>query len=621
MSELGPYRITSAAGVNLSLTIRARGVHIGLTAFVYLGAMLRRALRFLLIRLAIGLPVGGAELTLKIEPRWQGAALAVPSGPVVTSEGQTIRVTRLAAVLSGMSLRRRDGGTVRLDGQFGAIEAESGRLAVPLSGIPDGDYVGLELQIGVPPEINHGDPGQWAAGHPLNPLVNHLHWSWQGGYVFLALEGRWAAGDGEERGFLYHLGTDAQLMTVRFAADFRVQSASVVTLAVDLARVFRGHRLVADDASESTHSGKDDALASRLVEATERAWFWIGAESAPTRAAGIPPEGAAGRVGVGTPLAFIVPAGFPQPTLPTDNSLTHEGVALGAALFHDARLSRDSAQTCASCHAPERAFSDREALSFGAKGETGARNAMPLFNLAWAGTFAWDGSQPRIRDQALAAMRNPREMAADDFAVVTALAKDEGMGNKFAAAFGDCEVTTDRIGRALEQYLMTQISADSRFDRAMRGEAPLSEVEQRGFQLFLTEYDPARGQFGADCFHCHGGALFTDFGFKNNGLADAADLGRASVTGQASDRGRFKTPSLRNVAVTAPYMHDGSVATLEAVIAHYDHGVIRSATLDANLAKHPSGGMKLSEADQRALVAFLRTLTDVRYEPGDSGVK
>ena len=243
--------------------------------------MLRRVFRCLLIRLVLGLPVpvGGAELTLKIEPRWQRAALVVPSGPLVTTEGQTIRVTRLAAVLSGISLLRRDGGTVRLDGQFGAIDAESGRLEVPLRGIPDADYVGLELQIGVPPGINHGDPGQWAAGHPLNPLVNNLHWSWQGGYVFFALEGRWAAGAGEERGFLYHLGTDARLMTVRFAAEFRVQAASVITLAVDLARIFRGHRLVADDASESTHSGKDDALAPRLGEVSERAWFWIGAET------------------------------------------------------------------------------------------------------------------------------------------------------------------------------------------------------------------------------------------------------------------------------------------------------------------------------------------------------
>lgn len=353
--------------------------------------MLRRVLRFLFIRLAVGLPlpVAGAELTLKIEPRWQGAPLVVPSAPLVTDEGQTIRVTRLAAVVSGIFLVRRDGGTVRLDGQFGAIDAESGRLDVSLRGIPDGDYVGLELQIGVPPEINHADPGQWAAGHPLNPLVNNLHWSWQGGYVFFALEGRWTASAAEERGFLYHLGTDARLMTVRFVADFRVQSASVITLAVDLARVFRGHRLGADDASESTHSGKDDALAPRLAEATERAWFWIGAETVPQRVTGLQADVTAGRIGTGTPLAFTVPAGFSQPALPADNPLTREGVALGEALFHDVRLSRDSTQSCASCHDSKRAFSGSDALSLGATGEVGARNAISLFNLAWAGTFAW----------------------------------------------------------------------------------------------------------------------------------------------------------------------------------------------------------------------------------------
>jgi cytochrome c peroxidase len=306
-----------------------------------------------------------------------------------------------------------------------------------------------------------------------------------------------------------------------------------------------------------------------------------------------------------------VPEGFPQPALPADNPLTAPGVALGRRLFFDPRLSATARQNCASCHAPEHAFSDQVALSRGAEGRPGRRNAPPLFNLAWSPAYAWDGGKAHIRDQALAAMASPIEMHATPARVVAELGADPAAAARFAAAFGTPQVTLERIGQALEQYLLTLVSADSKFDRARRGDAVLSAEEQRGLQLFVTEYDPARRQYGADCFHCHGGLLFSDYAYKNNGLeAVAGDAGRAGVTGRADDAGKFKTPSLRNVAVTGPYMHDGRFATLEAVVAHYDHGVKRNAALDPNLAKHPRSGLALGAADQRALVAFLRTLTD-----------
>ena len=168
--------------------------------------------------------------------------------------------------------------------------------------------------------------------------------------------------------------------------------------------------------------------------------------------------------------------------------------------------------------------------------------------------------------------------------------------------------------RALEQFLLTLVSADARFDRAARGGAALTVQENRGLELFLTEYDPARGKRGGDCFHCHGGGLFSDFAARSNGLDRvSADAGAKLATGRSDDHGRFKTPSLRNVELTAPYMHDGRFKTLEAVLAHYDHGVKRPANLDPNLAKHPAAGMQLSAADQAALVAFLRTLTDSSF--------
>ena len=145
----------------------------------------------------------------------------------------------------------------------------------------------------------------------------------------------------------------------------------------------------------------------------------------------------------------------------------------------------------------------------------------------------------------------------------------------------------------------------------LTGEVELSAEEKRGFELFHTEYDPRREQFGADCFHCHGGPLFQSQGFANNGLdASFSDLGRFLVTKKDGDKGRFSVPSLRNVARTAPYMHDGRFSTLEEVIGHYSTGVKRSATLDPNLAKHPDGGVPLTAEDQAALIAFLKTLSE-----------
>ena len=198
--------------------------------------------------------------------------------------GQRLRLTRFAAIISGVALVRPDGSSVRLDGQYGLIDAANGRRTVTLRGVPEGEFVGLEFSVGVPPGINHGDPGAWPAGHVLNPLVNGLHWSWQGGYVFAALEGRWSEGGvpdtGSERGFSYHLATDARLIPVRFLANYRISGDTTIELALDLARVLAPQRLVAEDGSESTHSAEGDALAVQLGAAMARAWFWLAAGSA-----------------------------------------------------------------------------------------------------------------------------------------------------------------------------------------------------------------------------------------------------------------------------------------------------------------------------------------------------
>ena len=572
-------------------------------------------MRVAFILLLLGfLPAGAAELTLDFALRWQGALLAVPSSEVLNAAGQQLRLTRFALLISGVTLRRDDGSAAQLDGQHGFIDAETGRLAVTLRNVPAGDYTGLEFQIGLPAALNHADPAQWPAGHPLNPIVNRLHWGWTGGYVFAAIEGRWrSAGEATERGFSYHLATDARVMRVGFVSLFRVEAATRLELAVDVGKILSGTRLAPGDGSETTHSASDDVLAPRLAVAVERAFFFL--EAKPVERSVLARRVEESRVTAGTPLAFAVPPGFPPPELPADNPLTGEGVALGELLFNDPRLSAGRRQSCAGCHQERRAFSDSVALSLGVDRVPGTRNAMPLFNLAWSPAYAWDGSKPRIRDQVLAAMTNPIEMHAELPSVVARLQNDRALREKFAAAFGSGEISAERVLLALEQYLLTLVSGDSKLNRALRGEAQLSADEQRGFELFITEYDPARGRRGADCFHCHGGVLFTDFGYRDNGIGGGtSDGGRGGVNGRETDRGKFKTPSLRNVALTAPYMHDGRFATLEDVVAHYDHGVRRTAAWDPNLAKHPNEGLQLGMDDQRALVAFLRTLTDARFQ-------
>jgi cytochrome c peroxidase len=236
---------------------------------------------------------------------------------------------------------------------------------------------------------------------------------------------------------------------------------------------------------------------------------------------------------------------------------------------------------------------------------------MPLFNLAWHKELFWDGRVTGLRHQALVPIQDAHEMAETLDGAVAKLTEVPEYAALFRKAFGDDAITAERIGLALEQFLLTLISQDSKFDRAARGELELTKEEREGLRLFITEHDPARGLRGADCFHCHGGNLFTSGAFANNGLdSQFADAGRFAVTGNEADRGKFRVPSLRNVAASAPYMHDGRFDTLEQVVEHYNSGIQPSANLDPNLAKHPKLGLSLTDAEKKALVAFLRTLTD-----------
>jgi cytochrome c peroxidase len=308
--------------------------------------------------------------------------------------------------------------------------------------------------------------------------------------------------------------------------------------------------------------------------------------------------------------------------IPADNPFTVEGIRLGRFLLYDERLSGNNTQSCASCHVPANVFTDHGLqFSVGIDGIAGNRNSMVLQNLGWESSFFWDGRSPTLEQQVLEPVENPIEMHETWPNAVAKLQADSVYPTLFLRAFGTPGVTKERAAMAMAQFLRTMISGDSKFDKFQRGEEQLSIDEQLGFQLTLLEggVPPAvpLGQGGADCFHCHphGGGRFTDGILRNNGLDPESawtDLGLYGVTGLPSDRAKFKTPSLRNVALSAPYMHDGRFQTLEEVIEHYNSGGHPSPTIDPNM-KFTTGGLQLTPEKKAQLIAFLHTLTDTAF--------
>ncbi len=306
---------------------------------------------------------------------------------------------------------------------------------------------------------------------------------------------------------------------------------------------------------------------------------------------------------------------FPTPELPADNKLTVAGVQLGRMLFYEKMLSKDGSQACADCHKQQDAFSDIRRFSIGVEKLPGDRQAMAVMNLAWHqnGLF-WDGRAPHVRDQALGPIQNPLEMNETLPNVVTKLSAEKKYTDQFIRAFGDATVNPERVSLALEQFMLSVISNNSKYDQYLQGSAILTAEEERGRVLFFTEYDPFGSTKGMECFHCHAGHNFTNDEFMNNGLdtdSSMTDEGRKKVTNDPADRGRFKVPSLRNIEHTAPYMHDGRFATIEEVIDHYDHGVKNSSTVEFILQYNlQPGGLQKTAQDKADLVAFLKTLTD-----------
>jgi cytochrome c peroxidase len=573
-----------------------------------------------LIGWGIVLRTEAVSLDVVVRPIWDGKPLEIDALRHETGADEVLSVTRLSTLLSEAALETADGRWVAASPTYAWIDLASGRLRWSLDAIPSGTYRALRFWIGPGPDENHADPARRSPDDPLSPTLNGLHWDWQGGYIFMALEGRYRSGNGPIGGYSLHFARDPRRTRISLAVPLELTRNGVLRLDWDLASLFRLPRPIslARD-GVSTHSRDQDPLADALAGNLPLSFRVREIQEASEEAAHrVPMVGTQGPKDLPpnpTPFRFSMAASFPMPALPLDNPLIEERVRLGRRLFHEAALSADRSISCASCHRPTSGFSDPSRFSPGVDGRPGTRQSMALVNLAWKREFFWDGRAGSLRQQVLMPIQDPNEMAETLDSVVAKLSAQPEYPPLFAQAFGTPRIDADRIALALEQYVLTLTQHRSRFDLSLQGKATLSEQERRGLELFMTENEPRMGQRGADCFHCHGGPLFTDHQFHDNGLDLApADPGRARVTGRASDRGKFVTPTLRDIARTAPYMHDGRFGTLEEVVRHYSEGVQASPNLDPNLAKHPPGGLHLSPEDQAALVAFLKTLS----EPTDS---
>lgn len=328
-------------------------------------------------------------------------------------------------------------------------------------------------------------------------------------------------------------------------------------------------------------------------------------------------------LGESTPYSINYPARIskytPPMIIPADNPMSVEGVELGRKLFYEKRLSADNTQACASCHHPEAAFSDTSAVSIGIDGLAGRRNSMPLINLGWMNTLFWDGRSSTMEIQAFAPVTDPVEMHNTWANAVSKLQADPEYPALFEVVFGSSIIDSNMVTKAISQFERTLISGNSPMDKYMNGNFEIgssgwNEADElaayKGFALFMDENK-------GDCFHCHGdqfNPLWTDNLFHNNGLDYMiTDRGLGAFTGKESDNGKFKTPTLRNLVFTAPYMHDGRFKTLDEVINHYSEGLNYSPTIDPLMKSVGEGGVQLSAEEKYYLKMFLISLSDSSF--------
>ncbi|HEY2951332.1 MAG TPA: MbnP family protein, partial [Verrucomicrobiae bacterium] len=369
-----------------------------------------------LVVMAAGLLLAASEtfaVSLEIELRhsFDGQPLVLNSLRYKNARNETLSVTRLSYLLSGFALERPDGTWVELADHYAWMDAAQRRTSMRLDGVPPGSYRNISFYIGPDAVANAAGPEKFSAGHQLNPNLNGLHWSWQGGYIFLALEGRYRPASGEAKGYAYHFARDPNRTRITVAARLDLTRDAGVQLDFDLASLLKSPRpLSFDEDGPSTHSRDGDPIAAALVVNLTGAFrvrqvMSLGAslsQIAPVKPLYLPDQF--------TPYRFKMSGTFPLPDLPRDNPLIEERVQLGERLFRETALARDGTLSCASCHVASTAFADPRRHSTGVGRQAGTRNAMPLFNLAWKTSFFWDGRAPSLRAQALMPIQDHAEM-------------------------------------------------------------------------------------------------------------------------------------------------------------------------------------------------------------------
>jgi len=300
------------------------------------------------------------------------------------------------------------------------------------------------------------------------------------------------------------------------------------------------------------------------------------------------------------PPKISIPPGFPQPFVPADDPWTPAKTELGRYLFYSPELSGNEQFSCASCHKMSAAFCDPgQHWSFGSTGQHGSRNTLSLLNLAYDTCFFWDGRAKSLEEQALEPIFNPIELDNDSATLILHVKRNSLFSPLFIRAFGSDSVTMTRIAQALASFERTLISGTSAYDAFRLGDSEaISESAKRGLALFSSK--------SINCIACHSGINFTDNGYHSNGLdLHYLDAGLENLTNDPDDNGKFRTPTLRNVALTAPYMHDGRFSTLEQVLDFYNRGGMHNPTQDSLI--HP---LELSGQQMEDIIAFLATLTD-----------
>ena len=304
----------------------------------------------------------------------------------------------------------------------------------------------------------------------------------------------------------------------------------------------------------------------------------------------------------GTSVTLSFPSYFPATGMFDDEPLTLEGIALGKKLFYENRLSKDGSISCASCHQQVAAFGTYDHdLSHGINNQHSNRNAPPLFNLPWQSYFGWDGQYRSISEIAAAHIRSKIDMAGNFSTISNVLKSDPSYSSLFKNAFGTPDVNEERIGKALQQFAGSIISATTKYDSVRQELAVFSQQEKAGYTLFKTH-----------CNGCHTEPLFTDMSFRNNGLPPSLlnDIGPERITGKPEDRYRFRVPTLRNLFLSFPFMHDGRLVAFSQIYEHYAMvNQVNAPLIDPSL----KNGIVLTADEQQALTAFLRTLTQFDF--------